>query len=313
MSTPRPPASPESNHPPRRPILAERVFLDPASRLRPIFRVVLFIFAVLLLNEEVGSLVFTYTNELSLWYQFFWNSVALVITFLFLSWFFIRFIDGRPFSSLGLSLRRGWAMQFAAGFGIGVVLQLLVMAVLIATRSIHYSGGVIHDLHFWNRVAGNAALFAFAATVEELAFRGYAFQRLVDALGTPAALVASSVIFGLGHIGNPSATLFSTINTILAGLLLALPYVRTRSMWMQIGLHWSWNLAMATIVSLPVSGLNFGPTFFTTRDSGPSWITGSHYGPEGGAVVTIISIAAILWFILTPHLTPSPAAQEDLQ
>ena len=156
-------------------------------------------------------------------------------------------------------------------------------------------------------------LFAIAATVEELSFRGYALKWLMWSIGTPAALVISSILFGVGHLFNPGATFFSTLNTVLAGILLAVPYVRTRSMWMQIGLHWSWNFVLATIVSLPVSGLNFGPRFFVTADSGPHWLTGGNYGPEGGAAVTIVCVAGIGWLLSTRLLKPSPSAQKDLQ
>jgi uncharacterized protein len=308
-------APPHPTPPPRDRQLSwiERVFLSNDANLRPLYKVVLFAIAVFLLNIEVGCIVFTYTRNLPLRYQFLWNSLALVIAFLLLSWLFLRVADGRKFSALGLTFRRGWGRELSLGFALGVTLQLLVMATLLATFSVHYSTGDIINLHFLGQAAELTALFALAAAVEELSFRGYAFQRLIDAVGAPAALVASSVLFGLGHLGNPSATLFSTLNTILAGLLLGLPYIRTRSMWMQIGLHWSWNLTMAILVSLPVSGITFTPSLLTARESGPAWLTGARYGPEGGAVVTIVSIAAIAWLLCTRHLTPSPAAPEDLQ
>jgi membrane protease YdiL (CAAX protease family) len=308
-------APPQPTPPPRDRQLSwiERVFLGNDANMRPIYKVVLFVIAIFLLNIEVGSMVFTYTRNLPPRYQFLWNSLALVIAFLLLSWLFLRVADGRKFSALGLTFRRGWGRELSLGFALGVTLQLLVMATLVATLSVHYSAGDIINLHFLRQSAELTALFALAAAVEEFSFRGYAFQRLIDAVGAPAALVASSVLFGLGHLGNPSATLFSTLNTILAGLLLGLPYVRTRSMWMQIGLHWSWNLTMAILVSLPVSGITFAPSLLTARESGPAWLTGAHYGPEGGAVVTIVSIAAIAWLLRTRHLTPSPAAPEDLQ
>ena len=310
MSTPPQPTPPPQD---RQLSWIERVFLGNDANMRPIYKVVLFVIAVFLLNIEVGDIIFTFTRNLPLRYQFLWNSLALVIAFLFLSWLFLRVADGRKFSALGLTFRRGWGRELSLGFALGVTLQLLVMATLVATLSVHYSAGDIINLHFLRQSAELTALFALAAAVEELSFRGYAFQRLIDAVGAPTALVASSVLFGLGHLGNPSATLFSTLNTILAGLLLGLPYIRTRSMWMQIGLHWSWNLTMAILVSLPVSGITFAPSLLTARESGPAWLTGAHYGPEGGAVVTIVSIAAIAWLLRTRHLTPSPAAPEDLQ
>jgi membrane protease YdiL (CAAX protease family) len=307
------PNNPKEMPPERQPLWSERVFLSDGGRLRPILRVLIFAFGVFLINVEVGGAVFNFNRANPLWWQLFWSSLALAISFLLLSWIFVRLVDGRPFSSLGLTLRPGWVKELCIGFGAGVALQLLVIAILAGTRSVHYSGGVLYDLQFWKRVGMNGGLFLIAAGVEELSFRGYAFQRLIDSVGTGTAIVASAVLFGLAHIGNPGATLFSTANTVLAGIVLVVPYVRTRSMWTQIGLHWSWNLAMATIVSLPVSGMKFVPNLLLAQNARWNWLSGGNYGPEGGVVVTVVSVAGILWLAWTKYLTPSPRAQEDLQ
>lgn len=312
MPIPPQPTELSSGRPSRQRTFSERVFLSDFGRLRPIIRAALFILAVLFLNIEVARIVFNLVGGVSFWRLIFWNSFALAIVFLLASWVFVRLADGRPFSSLGLSFRRGWSTQLAIGFSAGLALQLFVMLILAATRAVHFSGGVIHDFYFWKRVAMNAVLFFLAAVVEELSFRGYAFQRLMDSVGAAGAIIATSVLFGVAHAWNPDATFFSTLNTILAGVLLAVPYVRTRSMWVQIGLHWSWNLALVTIVSLPVSGIDLGPNLFVTQDSGPPWLNGGPYGPEAGAAVTLASLVAIAWLLRTRLLAPSPSEQEDL-
>ncbi len=294
-------------------VLSERIFLGGDGRVRPIFRALAFAVAAFVLSVEISRAAFSFTQNSTFWAQLFWSSLALTVGFLLLSWLFVWLADGKRFSSLGLAFARGWSRELALGFGIGAALQILVLGAFLATRSVHFSNGVAHNLQFWHRVAANVALFLFAATVEELAFRGYAFQKLMESFGAAGALLVTSIIFGGLHFFNPNATIFSTINTILAGIVLAIPYIRTRSMWMQIGLHWSWNLAMATLVSLPVSGMNFEPHFFSTRDSGPAWFTGGIYGPEGGAVVTIVSVAAIAWLLWTRQLSSSHAPPEVLQ
>jgi len=293
--------------------LGERVFLLESGGLRPYVRVLFFVFCVLVIQAVVGGLVGGYMQGVSLWMQFFWSSAVLVLTFLALSWIFVRFVDLRDFSTLGLTLQPGWGRELSIGLAFGTALQLVVLAILAATRSVHYSPVGGYNLHFWKQAAASLLLFAIAATVEELAFRGYALKWLMWSVGAPAAVVISSIVFGVGHLLNPGATFFSTLNTALAGILLAVPYLRTRSMWMQIGVHWSWNLVLATIVSLPVSGLDFGPRFFVTTDAGPHWLTGGNYGPEGGAAVTIVCVAGIAWLLSTRLLKPSPSREKDLQ
>jgi hypothetical protein len=293
--------------------LGERLFLVPDGRLRAYVRVVLFVFCVLAIQVVVATVFDGFAHDASLWSQLFWSSVVLAATFFGVSWLFIRFIDHRDFSTLGLTLQSGWARELSVGLAIGTALQLIVMAVLAVTHSVHYSPLAGYSLHFWRLVGANILLFAIAATVEELAFRGYAFKWLMWSVGPPAALIILGILFGAAHLTNPNPTLLSTLNTVLAGILLAIPYVRTRSMWMQIGVHWSWNLVLCTIVSLPVSGINFGPALFVTENSGPRWLTGGNYGPEGGAAVTIVSVLGIAWLLSTKVLKPSPSAKKDLQ
>ncbi len=293
--------------------LGERIFLIDRGRLRYYVRIILFVFCVLAIQVVVATLFGQYAHDASLWAQFFWSSVVLVATFLGLSWIFVRFIDHREFSTLGLTFQPGWARQLFIGLAIGTALQLIVMAILAATHSVHYSPLGGYSLHLWRLVGANILLFAIAATVEELAFRGYAFKWLMWSVGTPAALIILGILFGAAHLTNPNPTFLSTLNTALAGILLAIPYVRTRSMWMQIGLHWSWNVVLCTIVSLPVSGINFGPGLFVTENSGPRWLSGGIYGPEGGAAVTIVCAIGIGWLLSTKLLKPSPSAKKDLQ
>jgi hypothetical protein len=293
--------------------LSERIFLGADGRVRPIFRALVFAMAMIVVNLAISRETFALTQNSSFWAQLFWSSVALTAGFLLLSWIFLRLADGKGFSALGLTLQRGWGRQLALGFAVGIALQILIAGVFLASRSVHYSKAGGYDLHLLYRIGANAALFAFAAALEELAFRGYGFQKLIEAMGAPAALLLTSLIFGAVHLGNPHATFFSTINTILAGIILGIPYIRTRSMWMQIGLHWAWNFTMATLVSLPVSGIDFQPHLFFARLTGPTWITGGSYGPEGGAAVTLISLAAIAWLLRTRQLSSSHAPQEGLQ
>jgi uncharacterized protein len=313
MSTPsflENPGSPKARRPRS---LGERAFLLESGGLRPYVRVLLFVFCVLTIQFVVSGLTGAFAGGIPYWWQLFWSSIALAISFLALSWIFVRFVDVRDFSTLGLTLQPGWGRELSVGLAFGTALQLIVFAILAVTRSVRFSMAGGYNLHFWKQAAASVLLFAIAATVEELAFRGYALKWLRYSVGAPAALVVSSILFGVGHLFNPGATFFSTVNTALAGILLAVPYVRTRSMWMQIGIHWSWNLILATIVSRPVSGINFGPNFFITTDAGPRWLTGGNYGPEGGAAVTIACVAGIAWLLSTRLLKPSPSAQKDLQ
>jgi membrane protease YdiL (CAAX protease family) len=92
---------------------------------------------------------------------------------------------------------------------------------------------------------------------------------------------------------------FTFINTALAGIWLAVAYLRTRSLWLPFGLHWSWNWAQASLLGLPVSGISrLAPApLLNAVNLGPDWLTGGAYGIEGGAACTIALLIStvIIW------------------
>jgi uncharacterized protein len=137
-------------------------------------------------------------------------------------------------------------------------------------------------------VAGQGAVFAVAAFAEEAMFRGYAFQVLARWSGPATATALSSVGFAIAHGANPDVGVFALVNIFLAGVLLAIAYLRTLSLWFATGLHMAWNWAMATLFDLPVSGIQlFDTPLYDPVIGGPSWWSGGTFGPEGGLVGTI--------------------------
>jgi membrane protease YdiL (CAAX protease family) len=83
------------------------------------------------------------------------------------------------------------------------------------------------------------------ALVEELLFRGCILQALLP-YGQGVAILISSVLFGLMH-QNPLQLLYTTV----CGLVLGYAYVRTRSIWCSVLMHFVNNLisALMTILS----------------------------------------------------------------
>lgn len=135
------------------------------------------------------------------------------------------------------------------------------------------------------------------AANEELVARGYILQNLAEDWGMPVAVTASSILFGLAHLGNSHAGLLSTVSIVLAGILLATGYLVTRSLWLPIALHFSWNFFQSTVFGFPVSGNPPGFSLLQTEVAGPELITGGAFGPEGGLLgleATLLGIG-LLW------------------
>src|SRR3970282_2242046 len=89
---------------------------------------------------------------------------------------------------------------------------------------------------------------------EDRPSRGYSVYTLTDGLGLGPAVLLSSLVFALAHAGNPFASWTSTIGLIAAGLFLAYAWLRTRRLWLPIGLHLGWNFFQGTVFGLSVSG-----------------------------------------------------------
>ena len=152
-----------------------------------------------------------------------------------------------------------------------------------------------------------------AAMVEEVAFRGYPLHRLMEAVGTPAAVIATSCLFGLAHLRNPHASALSAVNTAVIGVLLAVAYVRTRSLWVSWGIHFGWNLALGMGYGLVVSGFSDFSTAIVGRVQGPAWLTGGAYGIEASVTTTavILTVLAVLLMLLRPRPAPEIIVRQD--
>ena len=203
--------------------------------------------------------------------------------------FCARLLERRSLASVGYKLHPGWWRDSGLGLILGAVSLGLSVGIMILARSASFR---IQTSDISNLAPRFIALFIFfllAATFEELLIRGFAFQALAHNAGPVFAIAATSVAFGLLHLHNPSVTVFSTINTILAGVWLGTAYWATRSLWLVTALHLSWNFAMSFIFGLPVSGISdFVPlAWLTGQPGGPTWLSGGNYGPEGGAAATI--------------------------
>lgn len=197
-------------------------------------------------------------------------------------------VDRRSFVSLGLRINPQAVKDALIGVGIAF-LQIISLFILLYVLGWLQLDGAAWQQQSVPAVAGNLflwfGLFALVGFAEELFSRGYQLQNLEEGLNSTFwAVVISSGVFGLLHITNPNATLISTLGIVLAGVFLAYPYLRTRQLWMSIGMHWGWNFFLGPVFGFPVSGIETFH-FIKINVSGPAVFTGGGFGPEAGLVV----------------------------
>ena len=235
-------------------------------------------------------------------------SAALVV-----GWGCGRLFEDLPPGALGWRRHRGWLRDLLAGSLIGAL--SLMLAALAATALGGFKFALapsLANVAFVKTFFGSAVIFILAAAAEEMLFRGYPLQTMMRALPFLAAVIPSSVLFAYVHLDNPNVAWgFTFVNTTLAGFWLAVAYLRTRSLWFPLGLHWAWNWTMGALLGLPVSGitsLTRAPLLRAT-DTGPAWLTGGAYGIEGGAACTAALVISTIFIWKTRLLK----ADEELK
>jgi membrane protease YdiL (CAAX protease family) len=201
--------------------------------------------------------------------------------------------------ALGLVARAGAAAEFGTGAAVGWALMLVVVlpSVFIGGWNTHFWTAP----HQWFLLFLDAAVLLLSALCTELVFRGYPYQRLMDAMGTTLGTVFVSICFVLVEYDPemPHAAIFALF---LLSLILCIGYLRTRALWLPWGLHFAWNAAMAPLFGLPLSGISERAGGFTpvvqTVAMGPDFLTGSDYGPEGCGFAVLVLLLLGLWLTM---------------
>ncbi len=210
-------------------------------------------------------------------------------------------IDRRSIASLGLALNRRTAADLIIGIlSMGMVYALIYLLLLKA-------GWVQSNPVDWSSAAfaniASSLLMGFLLKIigswgEELVFRGYLLQNIKDGLSLFWAVVIPSFLFGIAHLANPNATLAGAAGITMAGLLLGYAYVRTRQLWLPIGIHIGNNFFQGVVFGFPVSGSFSFFHILQSNITGPDIITGGAFGPEAGLVILpfLFLIAGVIYF-----------------
>lgn len=223
-----------------------------------------------------------------------WVVGALLFAALLASWIMTRRIEGRPMRTLGLRGGPSGLAQLGLGTLAGIALIGAAILAMALAGWIEWTPepGEGSPIGAALRLAG---LLFGAAFVEELLFRGYPFQLLERRFSPWIAIGATSIGFGALHGANPNVGPLALVNITIAGVLLAVAYWRTGSLWVATGVHLGWNWTMA-VTELSVSGLpEFDVPGVDPTVSGPIVWTGGAFGPEGGLVITLVSLAGVMW------------------
>jgi len=180
----------------------------------------------------------------------------------------------------------------------------LIIGVIIGATIFLITIGILWAFGYYQVLSMNSPtvivtimVFALNSGVfEELLFRGVLFRTMEESLGTWLAMGISALIFGLLHLTDPNATLWSAIAVaITAGFTLAATFIFSRRLWIPIGIHFAWNFTQR-FFGLAVSGNN-SQGLLNARLNGPILLSGGAFGVEDSILIVMISLEVTVYFL----------------
>lgn len=222
------------------------------------------------------------------------------LSFSLLGNYLITFLYGEGFwHHFGLIVTRMTIVHLFDGFFLPIFYFTPLLVILLFIGGFTIKNFSIFSLfNFFLVVSINAVN-------EEIIFRGYVFQLFAERRSPYASVLVFSLMFGLAHLANPNLSFLGYFNLFLAGVVLSLMYLRTKSLWLGIGFHTGWNFFQLLLLGSPISGVNYFQGMIRTKIVElPEILFGGHFGIEGGLFTTIVLFLTI--FFIARRYKPIP-------
>jgi membrane protease YdiL (CAAX protease family) len=252
-------------------------------------RLVVYVFLCFITLAVFGSLFSWFDNPILA------AAGSVLVVGLFANWLTLRIFHQLQLADVGLHFGRASAENLALGVAGGVASAALVLGPPLLVGAAHLTPAPGYD------PSPGSFLFLFVllaggAVGEELMVHGYAFQLLVASIGPWATIVPVGVLFALLHGSNPGSSWLSTAITAGFGVLFGYAWMRSRDLWLPIGLHFGWNFTLP-LFGVNISGLRIRVTGYELSwTAGELW-SGGTYGPEASVLTlgVLVLLFVYLW------------------
>ena len=197
-----------------------------------------------------------------------------------------------PDVGLSWSAASRWNLMLGIAAGIAMAALVLVPPVLAGAAKFEHSNEALS----LSGVTFVTLLLFTGSAGEELLFRGYGLQLLIQRIGAYTAILPISMIFALMHGGNPHTTYLAIVNTAGFGALFGYALIRSGDLWLPIGLHFGWNVALP-LFGVNVSGFEIKLTPVNMVWNAGIYWSGGEYGPEGSVLTSaaLVGLGLFLW------------------
>jgi|SRR5579863_4586091 len=307
----------------QRPSTLRKVFVGPEG-IRAVWSILLFILIFALL---VAAVMFTANklrpgsgqppkgiSEITLKFELI-NETMLAALTLLATWIMAK-VERRG-RSYGYGGSKKF-QQFVSGLGCGIVLiSILVLTLwksgyLVFEKRLIFGADVVRYGVLW--LIG----FCMVGVFEESLTRGFILYTLTRglaglyqkifktrhsaALGFWTAAVILSVIFFLGHTGNPGESPVGLLSVFAAGMFFCLSIWRTGSIWWAIGMHATWDWGQSFLFGVADSGLMAQHHLLATHPQGRALLSGGTTGPEGSILIlAVLALGSVVILVTLPR------------
>ena len=267
------------------------LFLNSERKIKNIWWVVIFFILLSAFLFPLIILADRFSFEITLAHQVIMIVVASIIC---------QLLRHKPISEISGSINWIWLKELFTGLIIGAALMGLPALLLTIFGYIHWEKNAFS----YSTILSGFTLFMLVAIAEELLFRGFIFQRLIQAFGKwPAQLIIAG-LFLLTHINNPGMTgtvkTLASVNIFIASIMFGIAYLKTQSLAMPLGLHFMANYMQGTVLGFGVSGGKDPSVFKPIFEHAPLWLSGGDFGIEasipGLFFLMLITMVLYKWY-----------------
>lgn len=205
-----------------------------------------------------------------------------------------RKVEKRPIRTLGF-YKENFLSALFKGYGLGLSLFILALAGLVVLGQYQFDS--IHlDTYSLAFTLFTIPFWILQGTAEELVTRAWLIPQLAKRTNLKVAIIISSSLFTLLHLGNSGITFLSAIALFLFGVAMSLYLLKTDTIWGIGGIHGAWNFAQGNLFGVLVSGQSSGTSIMKfTPQGNQDWLSGGSFGIEGSIVSSIILFLLIVY------------------
>lgn len=225
--------------------------------------------------------------------------VSMLFSFIFYALmvlFFVRFIEGRKISSLGL-YAEGWLKSLCIGIFWGLLLISIAIGIFAIMGNVEIESPATQPIGFSALPYVLVLFFAFLVQggTEEIVNRGWLLNVVSAKYNIIIGFLVSTLYFCSVHMFNTGFNFIVIINIILFSLFLCIFVFRKNNIWCAIGFHGAWNFAIGNLFGMDVSGVKMGAgSIFDLNVSGSELLAGGTFGIEGGVIISAVLILGII-------------------